>query len=172
MSNKVVVRIKSAAFIRRKHWNGSEPALPASSNHIIADLPVSESIFMSKVKERPSAAVKTQSMSKLALSRFSPSTSSEIWRKVHSTRSEVRLKSLNGSKVEEEPVRLNLMEKVDRIKSKHTEREKVYEKNCFLTERIIKQRCSSLKKKGEKGDIERKIHELLAPFERASKLAE
>lgn len=84
----------------------------------------------------------------------------------------MRLKSLNGSGAEEEPVRLNLMEKVDRIRSKHSEREKIYEKNVFLAERIIRERGSSLKKKGEKGDLERKIHEVLAPFERASRLAE
>lgn len=83
----MVVRIKSAAFIRRKHWGGNEPVPPASSNNIVSDLPISESIFISKVKERRSVPVKTQSMSKLALSRLSPCTSSEIWRKVHSTRS-------------------------------------------------------------------------------------
>lgn len=45
-----------------------------------------------------------------------------MWRKVYTTRSEIKLRSMVGSKMEEEPIMLNLKEKVERIKSKHTER--------------------------------------------------
>ena len=48
-----------------------------------------------------------------------------MWRHIHSSNSEFRLKSLNGRErgVEEQQVRKNLLEKVDRIKKKNDERE-------------------------------------------------
>lgn len=95
-----------------------------------------------------------------------------MWRKVHTTRSEIKLRSLVGSRMEDEPIVLNLKEKVERIRGKHTEREQEYKDCCYQTERIIRQRCASLKKQGERGELSRRILELLAPLEKARQLAE
>lgn len=104
---------------------------------------------------------------------FSSSTktsTSEIWRQVHSTRSEFRLRSLSRG-YGDEPVRKNLLEKVERIKSKYDEKELLYAKCCHAIQRVSLEKSRMVQSQGEVGELGRKIMELLVPFEKSKVLS-
>lgn len=89
-------RIKSAAFIRRRVWPEENDFLPKESLHReISSLPISESRYTIRPNEKEKNIRKTSSLSRIVSTRAGQSISSELWRQVHSTRSEFRLRSLS-----------------------------------------------------------------------------
>lgn len=61
-------------------------------------------------------------------------------------------------------MRINLVEKVDRIKSKHFEQEKIYKRCLEAISKKTVEKYQMMKSQGHRGELEKMIMQLLAPF--------
>jgi hypothetical protein len=121
-TDKLPTRIKSAAFLQRAETKvsafSSTPSSLDTHRHYFSEVPISESRFTtSAMHPKEKVEKRAVSASRIIMLKTNPSTASSIWRQVNSTRSEMRLNKLCNNS--EESVRINLREKVERIKSKH-----------------------------------------------------
>ncbi len=68
-------------------------------------------------------------------------------------------------------MRKNLMEKVDRIKSKYVEQEQLYRRCLNAIARKSVEKSQTTINKGTRSELERRIMSLLVPFEQAKNQA-